>query len=284
MAGWYCTLEQAENAQKADATTDAVETAVIRNAIVVVSRRIDEEMVSTSPVFLPWMGEKKIVVSEVNLLYEDTVFNAGMPIQAVTAVSYSRLGSPTPTPITDQVTVDEGFLVGSTGCFSRFYDRYGSGTRLYITGTWVWHKDYANAWAQVTTLTEPIVDTTTTTITVASSTVKEPDGIFRAFSEGSFIRVDNEWMIVTAYNDTTKVLTVRRGVNGSTAAVHVDNVPVYLFLVEPTIRDVTARQAALMYNRRGAFQTTTVDGFGVTTYPQDLLPQLLRTLNNFQMR
>jgi hypothetical protein len=86
---------------------------------------------------------------------------------------------------------------------------------------------------------------------------------------------------VTAVNTTTNVLTIRRGVNGSTPAAHVATTAINVWQVEEPVKRACIRQSAMMYARRGAFQVEVLDGIGVVTYPQDLLVELKNVLTEF---
>jgi len=48
------------------------------------------------------------------------------------------------------------------------------------------------------------------------------------------------------------------------------------------VRRVTARQAGLLYARRGAYEQQTITDVGVITYPADLLSELRGVLQGFQ--
>ena len=65
------------------------------------------------------------------------------------------------------------------------------------------------------------------------------------------LRVDDELMLVTARNTSTKVLTVIRGINGTTAAAHAEDATIYRFKPDETVRRMARRVAAWHYRRRG---------------------------------
>ena len=69
-------------------------------------------------------------------------------------------------------------------------------------------------------------DTTGTTLTYES-------GLFSSEEEnllgnGALVEVDQELMLVTAANTSTRTLTVSRGYAGTTAATHADNTNVFI--------------------------------------------------------
>lgn len=150
-----------------------------------------------------------------------------------------------------------------------------------IAGVWGYHSDYANAWLQVDALAAAITSTTATTFTVANVDGDDPYGFIDRLSAGNLVKIDSEYMIVVATNDQTNTVTAIRGAQGSTAATHLVAAPVYVWQTEePIVRAVT-RQVGLLQARRGAYQVETVDGVGTISYPQDLLRELSKTLQEY---
>jgi hypothetical protein len=152
-----------------------------------------------------------------------------------------------------------------------------------VTGVWGWHDDYDNAYAHVDDVQDGAgINATVTTITVADADGADLDGFQPRFSAGNLIQIGSELMDVTAVDTGANTLTVRRGVNGTTAAAHAVNADINVYQIPETIRRITARQAALLYRRQGAFQVETLDGVGAISYPQDLLSELRGVLQEFQ--
>jgi len=48
--------------------------------------------------------------------------------------------------------------------------------------------------------------------------------------------------------------------------------------IEPEIRRIAARQVALQYARKGAFQTAEITDLGIITYPGDLASEVRAVL------
>jgi hypothetical protein len=151
---------------------------------------------------------------------------------------------------------------------------------IKVTGIWGIHNNYSGAWVKYDDLAADI-NASVTSLTVADSDGADPWGFTPRFSPGSFLRIGTEYILVTAVNNTTNVLTVRRGVNGSTAAAHSTNDDVEVWQVEEPIRRVCIRQSGLLYTRRASYQVETVEGAGTVSYPQDLLFELQGTLNGY---
>lgn len=151
-----------------------------------------------------------------------------------------------------------------------------------IAGIWGYHSDYANAWLLADTLSAAITTTTATTFTVSDIDGDDLFGFAGRISAGSLVKIDSEYMIVTKTDpNNNNVATVKRGAQGSTAATHLIGANVYVWQVEEPIAYVTARQAAMLYAREGAFAVETVDGIGTISYPQDLLRSLAKTVQEY---
>lgn len=156
-----------------------------------------------------------------------------------------------------------------------------------VGNTWGMHRNYAEAWQEADTLQAGIT-ASATTLTVVDVDGDDYYGFSPRFSYGQLIRLTtggvSEFMRVIDTNTTTNVLTVLRGQNGTTAIAHTtDDDDIDVFYPEENIRRVTARQAAFLYARRGAFESKITDGAGgETSYPQDLLNELSGVLQEYQ--
>lgn len=153
---------------------------------------------------------------------------------------------------------------------------------VVITGLWGMRTQYASQGFFASGVTCPAL--TATQLTMVVSDVAGPDAYYRAplFSAGNLIRIDNELLDIVNVDTATKTLTVRRGANGSTAAVHNLGTAINIFEVEEDVTNCATRQAALLYARRGAYmqQTTYPDGISVS-YPSDLLAEVRATVQRF---
>lgn len=86
----------------------------------------------------------------------------------------------------------------------------------------------------------------------ASKTSLGFDGSGGAFAIGQTIMLDDEQMLVTA--GTTTPLTVRRGLNGTTAATHADNAPIYILRWPAAIERACLINAARIWTRAPGFE------------------------------
>jgi hypothetical protein len=125
------------------------------------------------------------------------------------------------------------------------------------------------------------INASVTTFTVSDVDGLSLDGLSPRLSAGNLIRVESEFMDVLSTTVPSNTVTVKRGVNGSTAAVHAQGVNVEVWQVEDTIRRVTARQAAMMYARRGAYDNINITDLAVQQYPSDLLSEMRGVLTTY---
>ncbi len=98
---------------------------------------------------------------------------------------------------------------------------------ISIDGTWGYHEDYARAWVSTLDTVKTVggIDAVMQAITVADADGKDARYHTR-FAVGQLLRIEDEYLKVAAVDTATNALTVLRGVNGTTAAVHALNTPI----------------------------------------------------------
>ena len=102
---------------------------------------------------------------------------------------------------------------------------FGAGQQvLSIAGKWGWNEDTS---PDTTTLNGAITSTTATSVVLTSAA---------NFSAGNTILIGTEQIYVRSI--TSNTLTVTRGVNGTTAATHLDSVTVSRYIYESLVRQV----------------------------------------------
>lgn len=284
----YCTLADVRAELKAVSTT---EDNALLTYIEQVSRRIDLEMGSEfAPFFAPYTEARQYLVTpdRVNSLFNTFLFVD--PLLTLTAVSLGATALTLSTQVEAQA-LKPGHPYQRLWLKSKaltWYDCNCGASWPYeplyvtITGVWGHHPRYANAYTSVDTITTVGgINASVTSFTVVDVDGARPNGITPRLSAGNVILVDDELMHVSATNTTTNTVTVQRGVNGTAAAAHAQGTAVEVYSVDTTIQRVTARQAALLYARRGAFEVTSITDVGVTSYPQDLLTEMRAALQQF---
>lgn len=275
---YYATLARAKQELKATTTGDD---AILLDNVADVSQRLDGLLnpQRRRPYFTPTVETRRIPITRrtVNSVDSTLALGAANPLLQLTSVV---LGTDTITANVSAFPSDLDLirtLRYDPGTNTRsWYDAYANQT-VYapafalVTGVWGYHRDYANAWTAVTTLAGGLTaDATSVTVTSASD-----------ISPGALLRVNDEYLTVTAV--ATNTLTVRRGANATTAAAHDDGDGVDVWAVERPIARVVARQAGLLYARRGAYEVMEADGLGgQTAFPRDLLLELRAVVTGYQ--
>jgi hypothetical protein len=164
-------------------------------------------------------------------------------------------------------------------CASNSYDPL----TLTVTGVWGVHRDYANAFVKVDDVADVAgINASVTTLTVADVDGADQYGLTPRISAGNLLKIGSEYLLVTATDTTANTATVRRGVNGSTAAVHANGDDVYVWNVEETVRDAVAKQAGLKYLRRGAYTTVEVQGMTEVRFPSDVMHEIWAVVQEMQ--
>ena len=97
-----------------------------------------------------------------------------------------------------------------------------------VTGIWGHHDDWSNAWRDSgdAVLDGSGINATVTTVTVTNASL---------FETLQTIRIDSEYMYITARDESAETLTVQRAVNGSTAATHALAVQIDIFDPMPLV-------------------------------------------------
>lgn len=277
----YCTLDELKAELKASGTVD--DDRVMRHAYQV-SRRIDglSGMHRGRPAFAPYYEQREFPVRKRHVNSYENSYHMG-DLEWLFTIAAVTLDD---TDVTSQVqqypTLNRCFNMLRFTSFSySWYNRYQTDTEpayVKVTGFWGYHDDYDNAWQSVDTL-QANINASVTTITVADVDGDDLYGFSPRISRGNLIMVGDEIMEVTATDTTANTATVRRWQNGTTAAAHTSGDAVATWDVEPSIKRIVARQAALLYVREGAFQVETIDGVGSISYPQDLMTEAARVIS-----
>lgn len=108
-----------------------------------------------------------------------------------------------------------------------------------VLGVWGYHDDWDNAWAdsQDEVEDDPL-SSSATTLTVNNIDGADANGFFPRLSAGDLLKIESEYVIVTATDTSTNTATVKRSQCGTTAAEHVQDTTIYRFV--PYIPATTA--------------------------------------------
>lgn len=265
----YATLAEAKAQMEAHNSTDDVK---LLGYIRQVSNRIDRTFMPKrpAPVFAPYIETRsnfRLEGERVNSW--DGTFYFGEPLLALTAVT---VGTQTPVVGTD-VQLYQGevapymtlqLINRCCNSWHRYTECAGCSAIPFVTiaGTWGYHVDWGNAWLDTLQTITNIggINASAISFTVTDVDAANANGITPAFSMGNLIKIDSEYLEVTGTNTTTNTVTVRRGVNGSTAAAHAQSTAAYAFQVEEQIKRATIRQAGFQYAKQGAYDGKNTGG------------------------
>ncbi len=273
----YCTLADAKSELQAESNVDD---AKIMRFIKQLSRRIDQMFRSRTSVFVPVRQARNVSLSPYSINSYLRTLDLGSPMMSLSGITTNGqslvVGSTVQSYPVGITPFNQVQLLGSA--YSSWYayaqcaDAWGP-QNASVSGVWGYSTDYSDAWLEVDSLTDAMTDSALT-FTVEDVDGENPLAEAPRISAGHVVQIDDEWMDVVKTNTVTNSVTVRRGVNGTTAAAHDADAVVSVFQVEEGIRRI-ARQACLQYARQGAFNTITISGMGQEIrFPQDLLEEI----------
>lgn len=121
-----------------------------------------------------------------------------------------------------------------------------------VSGVWGWHDRWSAAWRDSgDQVSEHALSASATLIGVSDSAGADEDGGRPRFHVGHLLRIDGEYLRVTAIDSETNRLTVLRGVAGTRATAHLRGAKIETYAPAPAIRDLAVRYAELMLKSVG---------------------------------
>lgn len=118
---------------------------------------------------------------------------------------------------------------------------YEWGAMYTLSGTWGYVQNISQAWT-LAQASLSIGSTTVTTITVTVDTAVNYERL-------QYLKIGSEYMQITGIDTDTDILTVIRGVNGTTAAIHA-SAALYHFNVIDDVKKAATELAVYFYTRR----------------------------------
>lgn len=138
---------------------------------------------------------------------------------------------------------------------------------ISVTGTFGYVPHYDNAWKAKTTITEPIADTTVSTITLAS---------VAGVNIGDYLQIDSESFLVRSI--AALIVTVDRGALGTTAASHLDNASVKLYQQASDIKNAVREWAAYLWKTKDKIGEDIEIYQGTQRVPRGLSPTVINAV------
>jgi len=269
---FYATLADAKAELKATSTTDDDK---LFERLRAISRRVDAKFHSPRPFFAPYIETREWLIDMFHVDSTLRTFYLGVPLLSLTAAVLGDTTMTVGTTIEAWPNLQPPYykvrLMNRSDNWYRFCNS-DDPVMATLTGQWGWHRDFANAWLKVDDL-QADINASVTSITVADVDGTDDLGRSPLLSAGNLIRIGTEFMEATATDTAAETVTVRRAVNGSTAAAHVANDDVEVWEIHEPVRRAVARQAAILYARRGAFESLNITDIGAVNFPADLLAE-----------
>lgn len=125
-----------------------------------------------------------------------------------------------------------------------------------VTGWWGYHDDWGSAWEDSgdTVQDDPLL-VGAGTLTVSDVDGDDINGISNRFQNLQLLRIEDEYLWASKVDPSTNVITVRRGVNGTTAAEHAVDTPVYIYRPMQDARLALEYLAMHLYQRKDSVGT-----------------------------
>lgn len=123
---------------------------------------------------------------------------------------------------------------------------------LTVTGLWAYHPDWLIAWADSgDSVQDASLTASATTITVTDADA----GSSPRFQVGQLIRLEDEYLHIIVIDTATNILTVKRGVNGTTASTHANATQIDIYQMPADIAQLTIRWALWLYREPDSFSS-----------------------------
>jgi hypothetical protein len=115
---------------------------------------------------------------------------------------------------------------------------------IQVNAIWGYHPQWSEAWSDSgDTVQDTSLSASTTSITVADADAGSPP----RFQVGQLLRIESEYLWITAINTTSNILTVERSVQGTTAATHANGTSIEIYQVSQDIVILTLNWALWFY-------------------------------------
>ncbi len=122
---------------------------------------------------------------------------------------------------------------------------------ITVSGVWGWHDRPALLWLNsLDTVQNNPLTATATSLTATAAAAANANAESPRFQVGHLLKIESEYLRVTTISGNT--LTVQRGVNGSSAASHALNTPIFTHQPPAAVQALTLRWAHWLYREADA--------------------------------
>lgn len=145
-----------------------------------------------------------------------------------------------------------------------------------LTGYWGYHEEWAGAWQQIDEVEDNPLSSSATTLTVNDVDGEDELGRTPRFKAQQLCRFGTgEMFYVTGKNTDAQQLKIKRGVNGSTAAVQVQNTAIYVYRPMPELKHAMEVLATYAYRRKDSVGSPNEDNPIATSTGVVIMPSVL---------
>ena len=131
----------------------------------------------------------------------------------------------------------------------------GAAEAVSVTGVWGWHNRWTSAWRESgDRVSGNALSSNSELLGVENSDGADADGLRPRFHIGHLLRIDGEYLRVTAIDRAANQLTVLRGVGGTRATAHLQKAKIETYAPVPAIRDLTVRYAERLIKSAGPLE------------------------------
>lgn len=143
---------------------------------------------------------------------------------------------------------------------------------IAVRGIWGTHDAWSEAWRAAGDALAAALDAAAGQVAVSDADGPDAAGVAPRFQAGQLLRLDDEYLHVTAVDPVTDMLSVIRGVRGTTAASHAGGTALEIYVPPEDVTALCLRWAAWLYQQADAAIGAGADWL----YPPDLPDDLRR--------
>lgn len=156
-----------------------------------------------------------------------------------------------------------------------------------LTGIWGYHNEWSEAWEDSgDSVQDDPLSSSATVITVNDADGDDINGLPFRFKAQQLLRIENEYLWLIYVNPTSNQLTVRRGMNGSTAASHTQGKAIEVFQPMADLRLAIEALVTYLYKRRASIGSETdralATADGILVLPNSLPDEVTLNLKSYR--
>ncbi len=121
---------------------------------------------------------------------------------------------------------------------------------IQVRGIWGWHDAWSQAWRDSSdAVADDPLSADSSTVTVSDADGADAAGESPRFQVGQLLRIEDEYLHVTAVDAAANTLSAIRGVRGTAAASHAQGTPIEVYLPPLDVQALCLRWAVWLYQQ-----------------------------------